>query len=226
MLVNHVKRLIYLDHPRTASTSMTDYLKQPELGFEIRYTAHKVPKEVDLLHPWDTYTKFTTIREHEDIIRSWIIRRNEEDPPPAPWGVEVIEKALEEPLAPGWITKRQMFPMVDYAHYLIRFEHLWEDLEELLLGFNFEPYPRNFPHVHGEWAKKTPDVGILFTPAAQRYIRERFADEMQYLWELVDAGYFRVAYRTSKPQPLRSAFLYQVQRIIRGKPRHLGRVRD
>jgi hypothetical protein len=185
-LVNETKRLIYLDHPRTASTSTTEYLAK-RFGF-YKYetkkgqhgTQHRVRPEVNLMYPWGAYYKFTTVREHHDLVASWMVHRgNNQDPPSTPWAVRDVEEALQYPYEQGWMEFDRAFPMLDHAHVALRFSLIGLELDEFLSSMGFDTHQHigdRLPHRHSEWKKKRPEGELLemFEPTAWRYINDRF----------------------------------------------------
>lgn len=129
-------RLVYLAHPRTASTATAEALKR--VGFtrpvpgghhaELYYPQSPVTEETR-----SEWTVMTTVRNHWDAAVSWAAQRNASAQCDVlPWPRSLFVEALD-PQHNSWVRKRQLYwKHLRHADIVLRYETLAEDLKHVL----------------------------------------------------------------------------------------------
>lgn len=131
MYVNHKRKLIYLEHPRTGSTSTKELLRSK--GFVSEGPGFDAPNV-----PRTGYKTFSTVRHHHDAIVSWHFA----------WGscdkvtIRSIEGIKEYglrrtgmariPKGEGYVKKKSLWWHLPLTDTVLRFETLEADLSSLL----------------------------------------------------------------------------------------------
>lgn len=192
MYYHREKRLVFLAHPRTASVSTARALQA--IGFEKLGGDHhmrlwtegrKRPAHLPDPKPWgetlvnrenrDTWTVFTTVRNHFDTAVSWIFLKARGNP--IEWSVETFQRALDYN---HWVEPNRMFGLhLDDADIVLRYECLESQLRILLGAHGLELGP--LPRMNTSQARAGRPYRAFYRAPTREYIEERFSQEMSEL---------------------------------------------
>lgn len=179
MYVHAEKKLIYLAHPRTASSSTADALMKIGFGMCGQKGHHMTLQPKVLVGrygvPREEWTAFTTVRNHWDIAVSFAWTRNDVQKT-LPFTVEHFKEALGH----AWYrTEHEMFALhVEDADIILRFEGIQDNLNTFLTRRGLGPVA--LPHIHEEWSEKRGGPGYrrFYTDETRAYIADKFYDEI------------------------------------------------
>lgn len=179
MHIHTEKQLMYLGHPRTASTStgialetvgFVQVLNDPHL--RIKDLPNWRRKALGMMDLKD-WAIFTTVRNHWDAAVSWAIPRNDK-PLPEEFTVDYFRKGLDEP----WITEHELYSWHSHdATYFLRFEQLEVYLGYFLALRGLDPVSLGY---FNDWRYRRLDREYrdFFTPETEDYVRIRFKEEI------------------------------------------------
>jgi hypothetical protein len=179
MYVHPDAKLIYLAHPRTASTSTGKALK--EIGFINSPEGHHARlHEKRLLNkygaPREKWLAFTTVRNHWCIGVSFIHVRRPDFVSPKVFKIEDFEKALDK----CWYREdHEMYAHHKAADVFLRFEDVENQVNTILRLAGLGPI--KLPHIFKEWQDKRGGPGYrrFYTDETRDYIYNRFKDEIE-----------------------------------------------
>lgn len=181
MYVHPEAKLIYLAHPRTASTSTARALTEPSIGFLRPNDGHHARLHPQRLlkkygAPREKWLAFTTVRNHWSIGVSFIHVRNTAIVNPDIFRIEDFEKALQ---ACWYRQDHEMYAHHKDADVFIRFENVEEQVNTILRLAGLGPV--KLPHVFKEWVDRRGGPGYrrFYTNETRDYIYNRFKDEIE-----------------------------------------------
>ena len=174
MLIHHERKLIYLSHAKTGSHAIVKSLEQ--VGF-IQHGWHHARLNTFNREDPDEWISITTVRNHWDIVVSWMFARF--NGPPPKWNKSAVYDALGDYHQPGRIPhqnrhilnreppgKWSFFRFHEDANAILRYESLQEDLHHyvpdapLLRVVNPTPNKPNIPYER-HYTNETHDL-VLF----------------------------------------------------------------
>ncbi len=170
MYVDHERRMIYLAHPRTASTATAALLQTK--GFEPSHGHHSrmwTPGCPITRGEWADYTVFTTIRNHWDTVVSWLH---------STLGTHLKEMPLIgvddlETLNPQYVHAHELWWMhTADADVVLRYETLNEDLSRVL-GMKVE-----VPFKNVSSRRNDKHYSHFYTHYARKFVGVKFAKEI------------------------------------------------
>lgn len=181
MYFNEDKSVAYYAHPRTASKSTAEALK--DVGFNIRGSHHFAPvqtphcEQQDVRVP-DCDVSFCVVRNHYDAFVSWAHHMEV----PNAGGVLTkndIETVFEEQKrffnTEG--EREEMWPYRSISDFVLRFEYFPECLHKLADKFDIGEL--DVPHHHN--SKRDKSTTEELTQDARKFIEEHFSEEIAEL---------------------------------------------
>jgi len=179
MYFHREARLIYLAHPRTASTSTAEGLQA--LGFELMHSHHGQLRCLPIVPGYrlqrEHWHAVTCIRNHFDVAVSWVWRRTHGRP--NAWNRDTFEWALTRPVN-RWIGERTMLHLhVDDADEVLRYEEFPESLYDVLERFGLPRVKLN-RQAQGR-GRDGRSYREYYDDASREYIEKRFGKEMERL---------------------------------------------
>jgi len=163
--------LVFLAHPRTASTAIKRALE--EMGDVQRVKSHH-GMDADQI-PNDAIV-FAVVRNPWDLFISWWFKRRAERSP-------FYGKPLEEfmPLFrrhnEQYFRGGKLFYMSEYTNQILSYEHLQAQFDVLIVGLGYAPQAIGMVNKSEE--RPAPSYREHYTPAAQRWVAETFAEEIE-----------------------------------------------
>ena len=171
MYIDRERKMIYLAHPRTASTATAAFLQT--IGFEPSHGHHSMMWSPGCPITEDErgeYEVFTTIRNHYDTLVSWFHVYLDT----ALTELPIIEASFYRSLDPKYVKPHSLWWMhMPDADVILRYETLDEDLS-LLLGLDVEVPFKNVSRRRGD-----KHYSAFYSERAREHAEARFSEEIE-----------------------------------------------
>jgi len=169
MYFHKAAKVVYLAHPRTASTSTAEALLA--IGFEQLGEHHST---IDLRFNDRQWRVFTVVRNHFDAAVSWALRRTKGKRPITP---QVLEWALTPPVN-RWLPGDTMWHLhSDVADEILYYEDVDEELNQFLARADLPPV--TLDRKNESTGRDGKHYSEFFDNASRWYVENRFAQEMR-----------------------------------------------
>lgn len=170
-------RAIYLAHPRTASVATGTALERRGFdeiaGGHLTLEAARQASNVRVPDSLDSWTVFTTVRNHWDTVVSWLHLGSSEEPVTREAIRDLVDRRRE--IEPG-----RLFGLhLDAADVVLRYEHLQKGLDRLLDSLGLEPV--EIPREHVSVTRPDAPYRELYDSETRSLVRELFGGEIERL---------------------------------------------
>ncbi len=164
MYVHTEKQVVFIGHPRTASSAMATALLS--LGFIQEGSQNDLNPELCL----EDWTVFAVIRDPYDLIVSWYYNQIHDGTPFAEW----LEDFLADPH--NYVNGPGMFFGLEYCTHILRYESLQDDFDTLLAGVGLAQTDLTYENVSEARGELT--VQDHYTQATVDLVAEAFRDDI------------------------------------------------
>ncbi len=152
-------KLIYLEHPRTASTSMRTALQKIGGRTKSRHT---------LFLPERGEKVMSVVRNPFDVLVSWWLIIGERQ------GFQTFKDFVTNCKDPFMVQRGNLFYFAHHSQYILKFENLQADLDRVLSGLRL-PHVE-LPHLNG--TVKRVGFRSYYDPETIKIVAKRFRSEL------------------------------------------------
>ena len=171
----HRSGLIYLAHPKTASTSTMRVLLNAGFVKPNRHDRHSTLYKDGTITPdnREKFYVFTTVRNHFDAAVSWAFMKKRG----GGWNLDLFKRALD-PGSNPYIKEHSLWWMhSDDADRILKFESLQEDLDKLFTEYQIPVAKLPMENVTN--ARGSRAYREFYNDTTRAYVEERFKDELE-----------------------------------------------
>lgn len=152
-------KLIFLEHPRTASTSMRTALQKIGGKTKSRHTLF-LPERNEMIA--------CTVRNPFDVLVSWWLIIG------ARYGFKTFKDFVRRCDNDFMVKQGNLFYFAHHAHFILRFENLQNDLDRMLDRLRLARV--QLPHLNG--TSKKLSYHNYYDPETIKIVAERFRSEL------------------------------------------------